>query len=220
LLGRVRARFRPDAGAAPSSPKPKRSAPARGKRISIASDISESYFGLGRELENTPHYPAGRMLTYQAPAAGVVIDKALAGTLVDRAVIQPLWRHKDRYEDILYLATPPVLLITMQNVRMRQQTALAAGDEAEARRLQAILEGEGRALAWVLRSSLLRLAPAMAEARKRAEEEDEVIREAFPGLPPGEDPVKQIMMSLFTPPGEHPQPEEAAASDHDRASPD
>lgn len=170
------------------------------KRIPISGDISELYFGLGRQLEHTPQYPAGRMLTYQAPGAGVILDEALAGTLLDRMVIQPIWRSKDKWEDVLFLGAPPVLLFMMQNIRLRQQAALNAGDQQEAQRLQGALEAEGRTLAWMLRSSLVRLAPAVAEAKRRAEEEDQIIREAFPELPPGDDPVMALISSLFTPP--------------------
>ncbi len=197
----------------PSAARPTRTPKVtRGKRISIAADISDFYFGVGRQLEHTPHYPAGRMLTYQAPAAGVILDDALKNTLLDTMVVQPIWRAKDKWEDVLYLGAPPVLLILMQNIRIRQQVAMEAGDHDEARRLEGALQAEGRMLTWMLRSSLIRLAPAMAEARKRAEEEDKIIRDAFPELPPGDDPVRVLLDSLFAPPGTMTAPPEPAAT--------
>lgn len=214
LVQRFRERFgtkgKPKTARSPARVVPK------GKRVSLAGDIGRGYRAVGRLAEKTPHYPAGRMLVYQAPGAGVIIDNALAGTAADRYVLQPLAKRKDQYEDVAYLIGPPLILFMMQNANLRGMQAQAAGNEEDAAKYQAtfaMLEG---ALEMTLRSSLLKLAPAIAEAAKRAEEEDAIIREAFPDLPPGVDPVQVVMSSLFAPPSYEEAPGgQATASDVD-----
>lgn len=208
MVGRLRDRLR-NRGE-PRPPKPARPKPPRGKRISIAGDIEGAYSDLGRRLEYSVYYPSGRMLTYQAPAAGVIIDRAVAGTLLDRAVIQPVWRSKDKWEDVAYLTAPPVLLAIMQGIRVQIQQAMEAGDMDRARQLDRWLKGQSEILAWIMRHSLERLAEAKAIADARRAESDEKIREAFPDLPPGIDPVQALISALFAPPGS----EEAANVGH------
>lgn len=198
VIGRLRNRLGNRKTGESKPPKPK---PPRGRRISIASDIEGAYGDLGRRLEYSVYYPSGRMLTYQAPAAGVIIDRAVAGTLIDRAVIQPIWRSKDKWEDVAYLTAPPILLAVMQGIRVQIQQAMEAGDMDRARQLDRWLKGQGEILAWIMRHSLERLAEAKAVADARRAESDEKIREAFPDLPPGIDPVQALISALFAPPG-------------------
>jgi hypothetical protein len=66
----------------------------------------------------------------------------------------------------------------------------------------------------MLRSSLIKLAPMIEEARRRSEEEDQAIRQAFPDLDAGEDPVQALLSQLFgapagSPPQSTEEPEEA-----------
>jgi hypothetical protein len=212
LLGRLRDRANRPAkpkAAAPSRARPTRS---RGARISIATDLATAWYGVGRRMETTPHYPAGRMMALQAPAAGLVIDRALDGTLVDKILVQPLWRTKDQWEDVFYVAAPPLLLVMIQNARMRAGAALEAGETETAARLEGWARAQSMALEQILRSSLLRIAPAMAEAKARAEAEDRIIRDAFPDLEGDDDPVAALLSDLFAPPpwaGLEPEPQEA-----------
>lgn len=218
LLGRVRDRWKKgssETGSAPKSRQPK--VVSRGRRISIAPDLEDGFFDLGRMLEQSPQYPTGRMIQYQAPAAGVIIDRAVAGTMLDRILVQPIARRKDEYEDVFYLAAPPIMIYMVQATRLRQQAALQAGDQQAARELGIKGHGQITTLKWILRRSVLKMAPAVAEARKRIAEEDALIREAFPELGPGEDPVEVLLSNLFAPPGtgsapEPTQPEEAATN--------
>lgn len=209
-LGRLRDRMRRgktiNAKSRPKVTKPRHS------RIPIASDLANAWSTIGRNLQQTPHFPAGRMMSLQAPAAGLVIDRALEGTVVDRLVVQPLWRTKDNWEEVFYVAGPPVLLISIQNARMRAMAALEEGDQAAAAKYERIATVQGGMLESLLRSSLIKMAPSMAEARARQEEEDVIIREAFPELGTGEDPVKALLSELFAPPpwaGPQPTPQEA-----------
>lgn len=199
---RDRARRTPSAGT--GAPRPKAAAKPRptGKRMPIAGDVSELYSDIAARLKYTPHYPAGRMLEYQAPAAGVIIDDAIAGTAVDRFAVQPIMRNKDKYESVIFLVAPPVLMFMIQNAAMSAQVARAEGRDEEAAKLELWVQRELTSLKWVLRKSLIRMAPAIAEARERAAAEDEVIREAFPELMPGVDPVDALLSDLFKPPGQ------------------
>lgn len=185
----------------PARARPK----AAGKRMSIAPDISDLYADLGRRLEYTPYYPVGRILTYQGPAAGVIWDDTVANTALDRFLVQPACRHKDKAEAVMFLAAPPILMFTIQNAQIARAQAIQEGNDAEARRLEGWIRAEFGSLGWVLRRSMLKLAPAVAEARERLEREDQIIREAFPQLDPAHDPVEALISSLFEPPG---QPEQ------------
>jgi hypothetical protein len=213
LLGRLRDRARPGKApkAARSTARPRASSRSR---ISVASDLAGLWYGLGSRLEATPHFPAGRMMAIQSPAAGLVLDRALEGTIVDRLIVQPLWHSKDQWEDVFYLAAPPLLLMSMQNARIRGMAALEAGDQEQAERIDKWIRVQGLALESMLRSSLIKLAPMIEEARRRSEEEDQAIRQAFPDLDAGEDPVQALLSQLFgapagSPPQSTEEPEEA-----------
>lgn len=201
-MGRLRDRWRKSAraSASPATKKTTKARIVRGPRVSIAEDLAAAYRDIGGRLEYSMHYPAGRMLTLQAPGAGVILDQAIAGSLIDRAVVQPIWRTKDRWEDPFYLLAPPLLLVGIQSNRARFQGLIEEGRIAEARQLEARIKFGAETLEWVLRRSMVRLAPAMAEARARREEEDAMLREAFPELGPGIDPVKELVSQLFATP--------------------
>ncbi|HLI23354.1 MAG TPA: hypothetical protein VKU91_00240 [Acidimicrobiales bacterium] len=184
----------------PATPTTSRTRTTRRQRINTSGDIARSYARLGGRLEYSPYYPAGRIMAYQAPAAGDILDRAVAGTIVDRVIVQPLWQSKEKWEPAFYLLAPPLLCIRIQSVRMRQQQLLADGDMDGARRLDRQVKWDVEMLAWVLRDSMVKLAPAMAEARARRAAEDEAIREAFPELDPTVDPVQALISQLFDPP--------------------
>ena len=197
-----------------AKPKP---AKARGKvpRVPLAGDLTAGYGWIGARLEHTVHYPAGRMMIAQAPAAGVTLDRALEGTLVDRAVVQPLWRTKETWNEIGGIVGPPVLLIVMQNLRVQIERDLEAGDVEAARANQMRFGFLSEGLAMLLRPSLLSLTEAMQEAAARRAEEDERIRAAFGDHLGDGDPVQAMIASLFAPP-EWAQPSQEAA-DNGRA---
>lgn len=172
-----------------------------GKRISMADDASELYGHLGSRFEASKHFPAGRMMAYQADAFGIVLDKAVAGTLIDRIAVQPLMRTKDRWEPVLDLTLPPILLIGMKN-------ALDDGNMNAFNAMAPMLE-------YVVDRSLTALLPAMAEAEACKAERAAAIAEHFPGLtgvqaPTGEvlSPAQALISMLFVHPSHvQPQPE-------------
>lgn len=173
----------------------------KGKRVPLDTDISDAWAFLGRRLEQSPHYPTGRMLTYQAPGAGIILDKALAGTYPDRMLLQPMARNRDKYEDAFFLCAGP--LVTFGITRSFQALAVAqeAGDIEAMNAAQQRIGMQMEGLDWLLRMML----PRLAEGKKRAEEkraaEEQVIAEAFPELAgTGISPAQALRDMLFAPP--------------------
>jgi hypothetical protein len=201
---RERFRHRNDAkaSAAPSSTReraPRRG--PRGKRIPLDTDIADAWAFFGRRLEGTPHYPTGRMLTYQAPGAGVILDRTVAGTLVDTVVLQPLARSRDKYEDAAFLIAGP--LVTFAITRSYQQLAIAMeeGDNEQAAFIQRRLQMQFEGFDWLLNAML----PRLAEGKKLAQEKEKrtraVIADAFPELAgTGISPAEALRDMLFAPP--------------------
>lgn len=178
---------------------PKRAA-YKGKRVPLDTDISTLWRGLGKRMEQSAHYPTGRMLQYQAPAAGVIIDKALAGTLPDRMLFQPMARNRDKYEDVGFLLAGP--LITFALTRSYQMLAMAQADG----NMEAVAQLEGRigmqqeAFEWVLAGMLPRLVEGKKIADEKKAKEDAMVAEAFPELAAGESPARALADMLFAPP--------------------
>ncbi|MDA8038317.1 MAG: hypothetical protein M0Z69_04005 [Actinomycetota bacterium] len=80
----------------PRQPEPKAALPGP-KRVSVADDVAEIAGGLADGLELVGLYPAtANCLQFCAPALGVVVDDAIAGTKIDRAV-QRIARRKGKY---------------------------------------------------------------------------------------------------------------------------
>jgi hypothetical protein len=177
---------------------PKRKRPA-GRRVSLDADISDIWAFGGRRLESTPHYPTGRMLQYQAPAAGVIIDRAVAGTLPDRVLFQPLARNRDRYEDVGFLLAGPILTFSITTTMQRMQAAIDAGDKEEFDQLATKLQMQREMLTWLLSMLLPRLAAGAKIAADKKAKRDAVIADAFPDLA-GEDPAETLADMLFVPP--------------------
>jgi len=139
------------------------------------------------------------MLQYQAPAAGVIIDRAIAGTLPDRVIFQPIARNRDQYEDVGFLLAGPLLTFSITTSMQQMQAARDDGDEdafnAHATRLQMQQE----MFAWCLQMMLPRLAAGAKQAAEKKAKRDKVIADAFPELG-DEDPVQVLINMLFQPP--------------------
>jgi hypothetical protein len=173
----------------------------KGKRVPLDTDISDAWAFLGRRLESSPHYPTGRMLTYQAPGAGIILDKALAGTLPDRVLLQPMARNRDKYEDAFFLCAGPLVTFGITRSLQAHEVAQQAGDMEQVAAIQNRINMQLEGLDWLLRAML----PRLAEGKKRAEEkraaEEKIIAEAFPELAgTGESPAQALRDMLFAPP--------------------
>lgn len=184
---------------------PKRPKRAVGRRVALDTDISDVWGFAGRQLEGGPHFATGRMLKYQAPAAGLILDRAVAGTLPDRILFQPIARNRDKYEDVGFLLAGPMLTFTITQTQARMQMLWDARAEWGEREAEVYQELERRLLVqremfvWVLRMMLPRLAEGVKKAREKEEKENAAIAEAFPDLG-SEDPVQVLVTNLFSPP--------------------
>lgn len=173
----------------------------RGPRVPLDTDIGDVWAFFGRRLENGPFYPTGRMMKYQAPGAGVIFDKALAGTLPDRMFLQPMARNRDKYEDAFYIAAGPVLTFGITRTFQMREVALQSADleqvEALDRRLQVQFEG----LDWLLTAMLPRLAEGKKIAEEKAAAEAKIIADAFPELAEtGRTPAEVLRDLIFSAP--------------------
>lgn len=196
--GRGRSGGGPTSAPVPGERAPKRRAAMRG-RVPLDADISDVWAFAGRRLENTPHYPTGRMLQYQAPAAGVILDKAVKGTLPDRLLFQPLARNRDKYEDTAFLLAGPFLTFSITSTMQRMEAAVVAGDKEEYDSLAQKLEMQKEAFTWVVSMMLPRLAVGAKMAREKKAKEAAAIADAFPDLGI-EDPIAAFADMCFAPP--------------------
>jgi hypothetical protein len=203
LMDRLRSRRGRGRGGQHSAPVPGERPPKRkrptGRRVALDTDISDIWGFAGRRLQNTPHFATGRMLEYQAPAAGLILDRAVAGTLPDRVLFQPLARNRDKYEDVAFLLAGPLLTFSITTTQMQMQTAIDAGDSEAFADLSNKLEMQREMFVWVAGMMLPRLAEGVEKAREKKAKADAVIAKAFPDLA-GEDPVETFASMLFTPP--------------------
>ena len=81
--------------------------PAPSKRHSCAHLLAPLWGQLARLA---PSLPAQRAMAWQAPGAGQVLDQALAGTTVDRWVLQKVVGQESKYRPALDLLSLPVML--------------------------------------------------------------------------------------------------------------
>ena len=152
------------------------------KRVPAADLIESGWGALGGLVARSPmHGALGRYLQWQAPATGNVLDKALAGTLVDRKLVQPAVRAHDSLGAIGAILGPPILIWSIERDPHKAGVLLP-----------------------ILRAQILASLPTMVDAMKRQKVRDEKvsksIRELFPDLPEGADPVEEILAYLFSGP--------------------
>jgi hypothetical protein len=182
----------------PGERAPKRKRPT-GRRIALDTDISDIWGFAGRRLQNTAHFATGRMLEYQAPAAGLIMDRAVAGTLPDRVIFQPLARNRDKYEDVAFLLAGPLLTFSITTTGMQMEAALERGDTEAFADLENKLVMQREMFVWVAGMMLPRLAEGVEKAREKKAKADAAIAKAFPDLA-GEDPIETFASMLFAPP--------------------
>jgi len=111
--GGVGARLRGLRGgrAAGKEAKPKAGKPTGGRRrVSIEKIAAMGWVGAVRLVQfSGPQYaPVGRMMMFQAPVAGAVVEQQLKGTIADR-VLQPIARLAENGGALGGLIGPPVL---------------------------------------------------------------------------------------------------------------
>lgn len=107
LFGRVRDRAKADSGKKP------RKARKRHPWVGTADVIEHFWSQLAWSARPIP--PLQKILAAQAPTAGVVLQDALKGTIIDRGILQPVARFEDRAQAINAMAGPPIwtMMISM-----------------------------------------------------------------------------------------------------------
>ena len=90
--------------------KPADGTKKRWPRVSVENLISSGWALGAMALARNPNaLPVARMLSYQSPIAGVIVDDMVKGTAVDR-LLQPLARAGERGEKAVALIGPPLIV--------------------------------------------------------------------------------------------------------------
>ncbi|MBU6429194.1 MAG: hypothetical protein KGR26_09310 [Cyanobacteria bacterium REEB65] len=90
----------------PAKPAPK---PVGKRRVPAAESISQALAGIGNVIARSDP-PTGRALAFSAPATGAAIDELVAGTFVDRLVVQKVVGVADKWERVGGVIAFPVLV--------------------------------------------------------------------------------------------------------------
>lgn len=150
LLGRFKRKPKDPAAVTPSREKvPK---PPRRGRLSGAETLGNVGDFIAGALQHTGHVPTGRLVSFQAPAAGELLDELAKGTIVDRP-LQYVVRSRTALDTLFALFAPAKFTWDMEK-------AMMANDEAAFRRAEAGLK-------WAVREALPTMIPAMKKVRER-----------------------------------------------------
>ena len=150
-----------------------------GRRVSTASSIEDAWAAIGGVAVRTGrHAPLGRYLQFQAPAAGELLDQALSGTAIDRKLLQPGVKARGRLDVVSSVIAPPLLIMAIER------------DPSKAELLIPMLKAS-------IRSSLPTMLPAMKKAAARESKINEAVKDFFPDMPEGVDPVDLVISEMF-----------------------
>lgn len=152
-----------------------------GRRHSTAETLEDIWSAIGGlAIRTGRHAPLGRYLTWQAPAAGEMLDQALNGSFLDRKILQPAVKTRSRLDMVIAVMGPPGIIFAIEQ------------NPARAAQLMPMLKS-------AIRSSLPTLLPAMKKAQAREEKINKAVAEAFgEDFPPGVDPVDAVIESMFS----------------------
>ena len=168
---------------APSQPQTKEKRPKvtgkLGRRISAADTLSDGWAGIGSLAMRMGHGPTGRMMQFQAPVAGEMLDEAAKGSFIDRALLQPVVKTRGRFDLLSAVIAPPLLVMAIER------------DPSKADLLMPVLKSQ-------IRSALPLMVPAIKKVQEKEAKAAEAAAELFPDLPPGEDPADAIIAMLFS----------------------
>lgn len=134
-----------------------------GRRLSAAETLTDLWSGGGSLVARTGHVPTGRMLQFQSPAAGEMLDDALKGTVFDKLILQRIVGGRSTIDTMFALFGPPVCAWQMEK-------AVASGDQRR-------VEFAETALKAVIKQSLPVMLPAMKKAKKKEMEQAQAMTE-------------------------------------------
>ena len=145
------------AGAPPKETRARAPTPrtGRGARVSAAETFADAWGWIGSGFANAGHQPTGRMIRFQAPVAGELLDDVVKGTMVDKALVQRIVGARGKLDQLVAVFGPPLLVWQMEK-------ALAAGNQQALSTAEYMLKG-------TIRNSLPVMLPALKKVRKREE---------------------------------------------------
>lgn len=172
-------------------PATKSIAPPKGRRIPAGDVLTSVVSILGAGMMQTGlSVPTGRALRLEASLLGSELDTAVAGTIVDRQLVQPLVKTKGRFEHIAPLVALPMMTFMLDKNPAMLPTVYP-----------------------LLRATMMQMLPDLVKAKKREIADEEKLREAAKEL--GEldpelaemfgadvDPIDVLIQSLFPQPPE------------------
>ena len=152
---------------------------AKSRRIPAGDSISTT-LGMAAQLIIKVDGPTGRALQFAAPAAGDAVDELVAGTFVDKRVLQPFAGAADKWEKVGGIIAFPVLIAVIS-----RNPALFQPLEAQLR----------SATVDVINGSIPTLKKKAANEKKAAEALSELgkIDERYLG----DDPIRMILEDIF-----------------------
>jgi hypothetical protein len=169
----------------PATPK------STGRRIPAGEVLTSVVSILGAGLQQTGiSIPTGRALRLEAGLLGAELDTAVAGTIIDRQLVQPLVKTKGRFEHIAPLVALPVLTFMLDKNPAMLPTFYP-----------------------ILRATLMQMLPDLVKAKKKELADEEKLRQAAQELGEldpelatlfgdGVDPIDVLIQSLFPVPPE------------------
>lgn len=152
--------------------------PKRGKRLSAADSFADVWGIIGGAAGRVGFPALARCLEWQGPSAGEMLDQAVAGTFVDRRLLQPAIMARGRLDLVGAIIGPPALVFQIER------------NPRSAHVLLPMLKAS-------IRNSLPTMIPAMKLAQEKAEKVAEVAREVWPDLPSDMDPADAMLVMMF-----------------------
>ena len=143
--------------------KAPKSAGRRAARVSAAKDFADIWAFGGRQVLSAGHVPTGRMITFQAPIAGELLDDLVKGTAIDRLAVQRIVAGRAKWDQLFAIFGPPIFTLQMER-------AIASGSQTMLSTSEAMLKS-------CIRESLPVMVPAMRKARVREERNQQALLE-------------------------------------------
>jgi hypothetical protein len=171
-------------------PKPKPKA-----RKSAAENIAFAFETGARAAIVTGHVPLANSLSFVAPAGGETVDGAIAGSMIDRKIVQPLQTGSEKWAAVTAVLSLPLMVHLL--------TIYPA--------LQPALEPQMRRAAEEI---LIMSVPTIRRKAERNRELTEALSELGaldPSIAASEDPVGEILAGFFAEPVPAPDPMPADA---------
>ena len=178
-------------GATEKKPATPKTTTPKGRRIPAGEVLTSVVSILGAGLQQTgSSVPTGRALRLEAGLLGAELDTAVAGTIIDRQIVQPLVKTKGRFEHIAPLVMLPVLTLMLDKNPAMLPTVYP-----------------------VLRATMMQMLPDLVKAKKKELADEEKLRQAAQDLGEldpelrdlfgaGVDPIDVLIQSLFPQPPE------------------